>query len=75
MKFLLIITCVLIGIIVLLFLLAVWISADYEEKHLKIDNSDGHLICGNTNQPCIKDAIYMGGNDCVECPYGELKGE
>lgn len=75
MKILIIIVCALIGIIVLTFLLLAFGSACYEEKHLKIDNSDGHLICGNTNQPCIKDVIYMGGNDCVECPYGELKGE
>lgn len=69
MKIVAIIAGIVIGIIVLIFLLFVWLSASYEEKYLKIDNSDGHLICGNTDRPCIKDILYIGGNDCVGCPY------
>lgn len=69
MKIVVIIAGIVITIIVLIFLLSVWINAAYEEKILKVDNLDGHIICGNTNRPCIKDILYIGGNDCVGCPY------
>ena len=35
----------------------------------EIDNSDGHIICGNTGQPCIKDTLYTKCNYCAGCPY------
>lgn len=54
-----------IAIVVLALICIICVNDDAE----KIDNIDGHIICGNTGKPCIKDKLYAKCNNCNECPY------
>lgn len=63
------IAIIVIGIILVAIILGIFklicLGDDVEE----IDNTDGHIICGNTGQSCIKDTLYTKCNDCSGCPY------
>lgn len=61
------ITGIVIVIIFLTLICIICVSDDVEE----IDNTDGRIICDNTNKPCIKDKLYTKWNNCDECPCNE----
>lgn len=61
----LIVAGIMIAIIFLVFIFTIYINDDVEE----IENTDGHIICGNVGKPCIKDKLYTKCNNCNGCPY------
>lgn len=63
-----------VGIIFLCVFGLVWILSLPDEVQ-PVDNSEGQMICGNTNKPCIQDTLYSYWNNCEGCPYYDNKEE
>lgn len=57
-------------VIVIIFLILIYIICTNDDVE-EIDNTDYHIICGNTGKPCIKDKLYTKWNNCDECPFNE----
>lgn len=62
---------IMVGIIVFTILLASIIIACINDDSEEIDNTNGNIVCGNTNEPCIKDKLYTKCNNCDGCPYND----
>ena len=63
-------------IILSLFILfaAIFVAIRSEDIEV-IENYDGHVICTETNESCIKDILYTDCNNCEDCPiYNKKKG-
>ena len=58
---------IVIGILGVIILGFIWLLSRPDEVQ-PIDNSDGQIICGDTNKPCIKDTLYTYWNNCGDCP-------
>ncbi len=58
---------IIIGILGVIILGAIWLLSRPDEVQ-PIDNSEGQIICGDTNKPCIKDTLYSYWNNCGNCP-------
>lgn len=54
-------------LIVLMFIGLFVLSVIFDDVK-EIDNTDGHIICGDTNKPCIKDTLYTKCDCCSDCP-------
>ena len=65
MKVIITVIGIFLAIIILSIFVLICLGDDVEE----IDNTDGHIICGNTGQPCIKDTLYTKCNNCSGCSY------
>lgn len=59
---------IIIGILFVIILGFIWLLSRPDEVQ-PIDNSEGQIICGDTNKPCIKDTLYTYWNNCGDCPY------
>lgn len=59
----------IIVFIIIIFVLILFIFSSLPDDIEEIDNSDGQIICANTNEPCIKDKLYTKCNNCNDCPY------
>lgn len=59
---------IIIGILSIIILCFVWLLSRPDEVQ-PINNSDGQIICGYTNKPCIKDTLYTYCDNCSDYPY------
>lgn len=60
---------IIVGVILVIFILVILTLKCVGDDVEEIDNTGGHIICGNTGHPCIKDTLYTKCNDCSGCPY------
>lgn len=58
---------IVIGILLAIILGFIWLLSRPDEVQT-IDNSEGQIICGDTNKPCIKNTLYTYWNNCGDCP-------
>lgn len=65
LKWLGVVVSVIVGLGVLL-LIMVFVKYLCTDDMVYEDNSDGHVICGITDEPCTKSEICTG--TCINCP-------
>ena len=62
--------CIVIGILRIIIILGfILVIIKRPDEVQPINNSDGQIICGYTNKPCIKDTLYTYCDNCSDCPY------
>ena len=62
--------CIVIRILSIIIILGfILVIVKRPDEVQPINNSDGQIICGYTNKPCIKDTLYTYCDNCSDCPY------
>ena len=49
------------------FMFAACLSMDEDEDDYLIDNSDGHILCRYSGEPCSKELLNVYEDNCRDC--------